>query len=204
MTMPSALVPVDPGASALAPNPFAHGRYTIKRPFWTLFGRTFRVYDPAGNLALKVRHPMRWRDAVKFYGDEAETQPLLFVESRQIFALNRSYDIQGAGGEFLGTLRSRGLKSIVRDVWDLLDEKEQPIGLLQEDGASLLRRFLPWLTGKWHLELAGAKVADLRQIFRWFTKEFVLDVLPGGIDTRLALAGALLALMAEIERERRN
>jgi uncharacterized protein YxjI len=196
-----ALVPT--GSTALQASPFAHARYVIKRPFFTLFGRTFRVYDPTGNLALKVRHPMRWRDAVKFYADEAETQPLLFVESRTVFALNRSYDIQGAAGEFLGTLRSRGLKSIVRDVWDLLDAAEQPIGLLQEDGASLLRRFMPWLTGKWHMELGGQKVADVRQVFRFFTKEFVLEM-HGGVDPRLAMAGALLALMAEISREQRN
>jgi hypothetical protein len=201
MTISNSLVPA--GSTALVADPFSHRRYVIKRPFFTLFGRTFRVFDPSGNLALKVRHPMRWRDAVKFYADEAETQPLLFVESRTVFALNRSYDIQGAGGEFLGTLRSRGLKSIVRDVWDLLDASEQPIGLLQEDGASLLRRFFPWLTGKWHMELGGATVAKLNQVFRFFTKEFVLE-LPGGIDPRLAMAGALLALMNEINREQRN
>jgi hypothetical protein len=195
------LVPA--GSNALTVDPFSHSRYVIKRPFFTLFGRTFRVYDPAGNLALKVRHPMRWKDTVKFYADEAETQPLLFVESRTVIALNRTYDISGAGGEFLGILRSRGLKSIVRDVWDLLDAGEQPIGLLQEDGASLLRRFFPWLTGKWHMELSGATVANLRQIFRFFTKEFVLE-LPGGVDPRLAMAGALLALMQEINREQRN
>jgi hypothetical protein len=201
MNTPSALVPTGP--TGLTADPFSHSRYLIKRPFFTLFGRTFRVFDPTGNLALKVRHPMRWRDTVKFYADEAETQPLLFVEARTVFSLNRSYDIQGAGGELLGTLRSRGLKSIVRDVWDLLDASEQPIGLLQEDGASLLRRFFPWLTGKWHMELGAATVANLNQVFRFFTKEFVLE-LPGGIDPRLAMAGALLALMNEINREQRN
>lgn len=194
-----ALVPVP--SATLARGPFSHATYTIKRPFWTLFGRTFRVYDPDGNLVLFVRHPMRWRDTVKFYSDESERVPLLFVESRKALALKQTYDITGQEGEHLGLLRSRGFKSITRDVWDLLDSSEQPIGLLQEDGAALLRRFFPIMRGRWHMELGGKPVANIQQRFRFFVKEFAVE-LPGGVDPRLALAGALLALMAEVNRER--
>jgi uncharacterized protein YxjI len=196
-----ALVPIP--SATLARGPFSHNRYVIKRPFWTLFGRTFRVYDPSGNQVLFVRHPMRWRDAVKFYTDDTERQVLLFVESRKALAIKQTYDITSAEGESLGLLRSRGFKSITRDAWDLLDSAEQPIGLLQEDGAALLRRFFPLMRGRWHMELAGTPVAYVKQVFRLFVKEFVVE-LPGGVDTRLALAAALLALMAEISRESRN
>lgn len=187
---------------ALQGGPFAHARYVIKRPFWTLFGRTFRVYDPNGQQVLFVRHPMKWRDSVKFYADDSETHPLMFVASRQAIALKRTYDITGENGERIGTLRSRGLKSIVRDVWDVLDENEQPIGLLTEDGASFLRRLFPLLRGRWHLEIGGTTIGSLHQVFRFFVKEFVLEV-PTGSDPRLPLAGALLALMNEINREAR-
>ena len=187
---------------ALQGGPFAHARYVIRRPFWTLFGRTFRVYDPNGQQVLFVRHPMKWRDVVKFYSDDSETHPLLFVEARQAIAIKRTYDITGEKGERLGTLRTRGFKSIVRDVWDLLDENEQPIGLLTEDGAALLRRFFPILRGRWHLEIGGTTIASVHQVFRFFVKEFVLEV-PTGTDPRLPLAAALLALMNEIVREAR-
>ena len=51
----------------------------------------------------------------------------------------------------------------------------------------------------------GAQVAFVRQIFRFFTKEFAVDLQPGaGLDPRFILACALLALMAEARREDRN
>lgn len=187
---------------ALQGGPFSHARYVIKRPFWTLFGRTFRVYDPNGRQVLLVRHPMKLRDAVKFYSDDSERHPLMFMQSRQAIALNRTYDITGENGERIGTLRTRGLKSIVRDVWDVLDENEQPIGIQTEDGAALLRRFFPLLRGHWHMEIGGTTIGSLRQVFRFFVKEFVLEV-PTGTDPRLPLAGALLALMNESAREAR-
>ena len=51
---------------------------------------------------------------------------------------------------------------------------------------------------------ARRQAGCLRQAgVRLFVKEFVVE-LPGGVDTRTALAGSLLALMAEISRESRN
>jgi uncharacterized protein YxjI len=189
----------------LAAGPFSHPTYTIKRPFWSLFGRKFHVYSPDGSLVCFVKHPLlKIRQEFTLFADESESTPLLTLRSRQIIAINRCYDVFDArGGEKVGTIRSRGLKSILRDTWDLLDPSDQPVGLVQEDGAALLRRFLPILTGKWHIELYQQEVAKIRQVFRFFVKEFTLDLSmnQGRLDARFAIACALLALMAESQRE---
>lgn len=193
--------------SGLAVQPFAHPTYTIKRPFWSLLGRKFHVFAPDGTLVCFVKHPLlKLREEFTLFTDESESQPLLTIRSRQIVALNQCLDVFDARtGERVGTLRSRGLKSIVRDTWDILDPSDQPVGLMQEDGAAMLRRLLPLLIGKWHVELHGQEVAKITQVFRFFVKEFTLDLSmnQGRVDARFAIACALLALMAETARESR-
>ncbi|WP_437576060.1 hypothetical protein [Sorangium sp. So ce887] len=189
----------------LAVQPFAHPTYTIKRPFWSLLGRKFHVYAPDGSLVCFVKHPLlKLRQEFTLFADESESQPLLTIRSRQVIALNRCLDVLDARtGERVGTLRSRGLKSLLRDTWDILDPSDQPVGLMQEDGAALLRRMFPLLTGKWHIELQQQEVAKVTQVFRFFVKEFTLDLSmnQGRVDARFAIACALLALMAETARE---
>lgn len=196
---------VPAGQQGLAAGPFAHPSYTIKRPFWSFLGRKFHIYSPDGSLVCFIKHPMlKLRQEFTLFTDESESSPLLTIRSRQIVALNRCYDVFDANsGEKVGTIRSRGLKSILRDTWDILDPADQPVGLVQEDGAALLRRFFPILTGKWHIELQQQEVAKIKQVFRFFVKEFTLDLSmnQGRMDPRFAMACALLALMAETQRE---
>ena len=47
----------------------------------------------------------------------------------------------------------------------------------------------------------GRQVAFIKQRFRWFTKEFEVDLVPSALDPHFVLAVALLALMAEARRE---
>ena len=184
---------------------FAHTQYTVKRPFWSFLGRKYHVYGPDGSLVAFVKHPIfRLKEEFTIYTDESETDPLLILRQRKVIQWNVCHDVFDAKtGEKTGTLRKRGWKSIVRDTWDVLDANDQPVGLMQEDGAAFLRRLFPILTSKHHIELNGVEVARIRQIFRFFVKEFSLDLSmsQGRIDTRFAIACALLALMAESRRE---
>lgn len=199
----NAMIPA--GASGLAVGPFGHPTYTIKRPFFSFFDRVFRVYAPDGSLVLYVKHPvMKLREEFRLFADEAQQFPILLVRARQIIALNVCHDVFDAqSGVKVGTLRTRGLKSIVRDTWDILDPNDQPVGLMQEDSIALLRRVLPFIPSRHHVELGGGEVCRVTQQFRFFTKEFTVDLSMGmgRMDPRFALACSLLALMAEIHRQ---
>jgi uncharacterized protein YxjI len=193
------------GGAAMSAPVFSHPQYTIKRPFWSFLGRRFHVFAPDGSLVAFVKHPVfKLRGEFTIFADESETRPLMVVRSRSVVALNMAHDVFDAGSqERLGSIRSRGLKSIVRDTWDILDANDQPIGLMQEDGAAMLRRFFPILPSHHHIELGGQTVARIDQQFRFFVKEFTLDVTPGAgrVDPRFAIACTMLALMAESARE---
>ena len=199
----SALQPV--AHHPLAVGPWAHSTYRIRRPFWSIFGRRFLVFAPDGSLVLFVKHPyFKFKPEFTLFTDETESVPVMIVRSRTVLAINRAYDVFDAQTQAkLGTIRSRGLKSIVRDTWDLLDANDQPVGLVQEDGLSILRRIFPILLGRWHAELGGSPVATIQQLFRLFIKEYTIDVsmAQGRIDPRFVIAIAMLALLAESARE---
>lgn len=184
---------------------FAHQKYTIKRPFLSFLGRKYYVYAPDGSLVLFLKHPlMKLRQEFTIFTDDTETTPLLTVRSRKMISLNMAHDvIDPATGEKTGSIRSRGMKSIIRDTWDLLDANDEVVGLMEEEGAALLRRFIKFLPGKHKIELGGQRVASLQQLFRFFTKEVVLDLSMnnGKLDPRFAIGCALLALMKESARE---
>lgn len=182
--------------------------YLVKRPFWSWLGRRFMVFDASGRLVMYVRHPiLRLKQEFTIFTDESESKAIAHVKARQMIAINFAYDVTDAAtGELLGTLRSRGLKSILRDTWDILDASGAEAGLVEEEGSSILRRFLPILTGKWRIDFRGATAGRIRQIFRFFVKEYAVSLPSEGrkMDPRFAIACALLALMAETRRENSN
>ena len=184
---------------------WSQSSYRIKRPFWSFLERTFRVFTMDGQLIMKIRHPlMRLREAFNVYADEGETQPILQIRARQMIAINFTFDVvDTTTGAALGTVQKRGMRSIVRDKFLILDPSGVEIGMMEEQGASVLRRFIPILTSKHSVFINGQEVGRMRQIFRFFTKEFEIHIAPGQADPRFILACALLALMAEARREDR-
>jgi uncharacterized protein YxjI len=182
------------------------GQYIIKRKFWSFFERIFRVWTPDGQLIMYIKHPLlKLREEFTVFADEAQTKPLLFMKSRQVIAINFSYDVVDAQtGEALGTVQKKGLRSIIRDKFIILDPRGTEIGYAEEQGASLLRRFFPILTSKHAIFVDGARAADIRQVFRFFNKEFTVTLQPSRLEPRFVLAVALLALIAEARREDSN
>lgn len=180
--------------------------YVIKRRFWSFLERIFRVFTADGQLIMYIKHPLlKLREEFMVYEDEAQTRPLLKVKSRQVIAINFSYDVEDvASGRLLGSVQKKGLSSIVRDKFIILDPAGAEIGYAEEQGASVLRRLFPFLTSKHAIFVGGGQVAYIKQRFRFFTKEFEVDLEPSSLDPRFVLAVALLALMAEARREDRG
>ncbi|MCE9579205.1 MAG: hypothetical protein K8W52_39140 [Deltaproteobacteria bacterium] len=178
-------------------------QYVIKRKFWSIFERVFRVFTADGQLIMYIKHPiLKMREEFTVHADEAQTRPLLLVKSKQIIAINFSYEVTDiATHQVLGAVQKKGFRSIIRDKFLILDPAGTEIGYAEEQGASLLRRFIPWLTSKHAIFVGGQQVAFIKQRFRFFTKEFEVAMSPSALDPRFVLAVALLALIAEARRE---
>lgn len=177
--------------------------YTIKRKFWSFLERVFRVFTADGQLIMYIQHPLlKLREEFMVYEDEAQTRPLMRVKSKQIIAINFSYEVLDARtGQVMGSVQKKGWSSIIRDKFIIFDGNGAEIGYAEEQGASILRRFIPILTSKHAIFANGGQVAFIKQRFRFFTKEFDVDLVPSQMDPRFVLAVALLALIAEARRE---
>lgn len=183
---------------------FSFDRYMLKRQVFALTGK-FRYFDPSGRLVLFSEQKMfKWREDIRVYSDESKTQEVLMIKARQIIDFSAAYDVvDSASGQKVGALRRKGLSSILRDEWEILDANDQVIAKVIEDsmGLALLRRFLTNLVPQNYDILMGeTRVGDLKQPFNPFVYnldvDFSMDI-NRRLDRRLGLAAGIL--LAAIE-----
>jgi uncharacterized protein YxjI len=189
---------------------FQHPSYLLKRQAIALTGR-FRFYDPMGNMVMFSEQKMfRWREDIRVYSDEGKTQEVLSIKARQIIDFSAAYDVVDTVlNQKVGALRRKGLRSILRDEWEVLDANDNVKGLLFEDsvGLALLRRFLlgSWLPQNYDITFGETRVADLKQNFNLFRYELNLDFTMDSahlLDRRLGLAAGIL--LAAVEGKQSN
>jgi uncharacterized protein YxjI len=184
---------------------FQFNQYTLKRQVFALTGK-LRFYDPQNELVLFSEQKMfKLREDIRVFADEKKAQEVLAIKARQIVDFSAAYDVvDSTTNEKVGVLRRKGLKSILRDEWQVLNAADQPIGVLFEDnmGLAMLRRFVlgSWLPQNYDLTMGDQRVADLKQRFNPFRYEmdidFTMDV-SQRLDRRLGLAAAVLLAIIE-------
>ena len=183
---------------------FQSNQYLLKRQVFALTGK-FRVFDPSGKLLLFSEQKMfKLKEDIRVYADEAKTQEVLAIQARQILDFSAAFDvIDSTTGQKVGALRRKGLQSIVRDEWEVLDVNDNVRGKLFEDsmGLALLRRILTNLVPQNYDMLFGeTRVGDYKQNFNPFTYELNIDFsmdTSGQLDRRLGVAAGIL--LAAIE-----
>ena len=184
---------------------FQFPNYLLKRQAIALTGK-FRVYDPMGNLVLFSEQKMfRLREDIRVYSDENKTQEVLSIKARQIVDFSAAYDVvDTAYNQKVGALRRKGLSSILRDEWQVLDVNDNLVGNLFEDSIplALLRRLLlgSWLPQNYDMTFGETRVADLRQNFNLFRYELNLDFsmdMGRLLDRRIGIAAGILLAAVE-------
>jgi uncharacterized protein YxjI len=183
---------------------FQFNQYLLKRQVFALTGK-LRFYNPQGELVLFCEQKMfKLREDIRIFSDEQKTQEVLAIKARQIIDFSAAYDVvDSTTSEKVGTLRRKGLKSILRDEWDVLDANDQVIGALFEDsmGLAMLRRLIAGslLPQNYDLTMNDQRVADLKQRFNPFRYDLDIDFsmdTARRLDRRLGLAaGVLLAII---------
>src|SRR5436190_5303596 len=183
---------------------FSFDKYLLKRQVFALAGK-FRFYDPSGRLVLFSEQKMfKIREDIRVYSDEAKTQEVLMIKARQIVDFSAAYDVvDSATSQKVGALRRKGLASILRDEWEVLDVGDNVVGKLFEDsmGLALVRRFLSNLIPQnYDITFGTNRVADLKQNFNPFSYQLNLDFsmdINKVMDRRLGIAAGIL--LAAIE-----
>jgi hypothetical protein len=176
-----------------------HDTYVIRRKFLKLFGNEFRVYEPDEKEILFSRQKaFKLREDIRVWTGEDMQTEVLWIQARQIVDFSAAYDvIDSTTNQKVGAFKRKGLKSVVRDEWVLMDANDQEVGIFQEDsmGMAILRRFINWIPQKFHMTVGNAHVANLSQNWNPFVMRVTVDLSPDTqrlLDRRLAIAMAIL------------
>ena len=188
---------------------FQYDQYLLKRQVFALTGK-LRFYNPQEQLVLFSEQKMfKLREDIRIYSDEQKSQEVLAIKARKIIDFSAAYDVvDSATGQKVGALRRKGLKSILRDEWEVLGPNDEVLGLLFEDnmGLAMLRRLLlgSLLPQNYDLTFGQERVADVKQRFNLFRYELDIDFtvdINRRLDHRLGLAAAVLLAIIEGRQE---
>lgn len=182
---------------------YAHDSYTLRKKVLTLFGGKFHIYGPDGSLALFAKmKSFKIKEDIRIYADEQMTTEVLAISTKSVFDISGTYDIRDSTtGETLGALRRKGLKSLLRDEWLIIDPQGGEIGRISEDSQwfALIRRFIEiasiFMPQTYHADIAGLPVATYKQNFNPFVKKIMIDFsmdATNRFDPRVGLAAAVL------------
>jgi len=178
--------------------------YVARRNFFNFLGITCRILDTAGSLLFYIKmKAFKLREDITIYRDAGRTQPLLTIKARQIIDFSACYDVLDVqSGQTVGSCRRKGLKSILKDEWELLDSDEALVGHAKEDSMllALVRRFLSNLVPQTFLiEAMGEQVGKLKGTWNPFLVKYAVDFSNnrGQLDPRLGLAITVLLLTIE-------
>jgi hypothetical protein len=179
---------------------FTTDRYYIQTKFLKIFGGEFWFKDSNDQvIAYSKQKRFKLKEDIVLYTDESCAQPLLAIKARSIIDFGATYDIVDmTTGENLGAARRKGLKSIFKDTWKILDANGNEYAELVEDSVAILRRFVPLIPAKYHFSIQGQHDIMMHQRFNPIIKK--TDILiPEGhpLDRRVIAAVALLNSVIE-------
>lgn len=101
----------------------------------TTLASDFNITDRNGNYVAYVRQKMfRLKEDVIVFSDESRTKELFNIKANQWIDFNASYMMTDLlTGKKFGSLVRKGVRSIWKARYDIIDEKDKPIYQINED-----------------------------------------------------------------------
>ena len=101
----------------------------------TTLASDFNITDRNGNYVAYVRQKMfRLKEDVIVFSDESRTKELFNIKANQWVNFNASYMMTDLlTGKKFGSLARKGVRSIWKARYDIIDEKDKPIYQINED-----------------------------------------------------------------------
>ncbi len=170
--------------------------YYIQTKYLRIFGGAFWFKDLNDEVvAYSKQKRLKLKEDIVLYSDESCSQSLLSIKARGMIDFGATYDIVDMiTGENLGSVRRKGLKSILKDTWIILDENGNEYAEFVEDSIAILRRFVSFLIPqRFHFVVQGHEDLMMSQRFNPIIKKTdVLIPQDHPLDRRVVAAVALL------------
>jgi hypothetical protein len=173
-----------------------------------------RVVDATGRLVSYVKQrAFRLREDVTIFADEGQTQPIYHIKADRMIDIGATYSISTADGRSLGSVRQRGMRTLWKATYDILDDGGNAIGVVHEqdawvkvmDGLIGEIPFIGFVLAQWINPTYlidgtdGVTLLRLRKRPSLIERSFVLEQdapLPAGLE-QLALPAVLMVVLLE-------
>jgi len=182
---------------------FNQSSYLIRRKVFKFLGAAFHIYNQQGELEFYVKQKaFKLKEDIRVFTGEDMTEEVLLISARKAIDFSATYDVvDSATGAKVGSLKRKGLKSILKDEWLIFDANEIEIGNIKEDstGLAILRRVLTNLVPQSFIgRVREEQVFTFKQKFNPFIHKINLDFVNNNIlDRRLGIAAAVLLCAIE-------
>lgn len=182
--------------------PFA-SQYVAKKALFSFMGNTFRIYGADGTLQFFIKQKLfKLKEEITVFADEDQKQKRLTIKARGIGDFAGTYDVRDAStGENVGACRRRGLKSLFKDEWELLDAEGGTLGKVTEAGGLLfiLHKLFKIVPQQYIVFIGDQEAGTIQQRFNLFGLSYDVDFRKGQgkIDPRLGVAMTVLLLAIE-------
>jgi len=182
---------------------FNQSSYLIRRKVFKFLGAAFHIYNQQGELEFYVKQKaFKLKEDIRVFTGEDMTEEVLLISARKAIDFSATYDVvDSANGAKVGSLKRKGLKSMLRDEWLIFDANEIEIGNIKEDstGLAIVRRVLCNLVPQSFIgRKSGEQVFTFKQKFNPFIHKINLDFVNNNLlDRRLGIAAAVLLCAIE-------
>lgn len=188
---------------------FMHNHYLFRRKVLKIFGGAFHVYDRDGNVVLfSEQKAFKLKEDFRVYSDPSKSEELLQIKTPQILDIGATYYVWDATTrQEVGALRRRGIKSIFKDEWIILNNRDEEIGRLKEASTlgALMSRLIKLIPQKYIIfnEDELRPTAIIKQHFNPFVLKYSWNILEPypAIDRRLLIAAGILLCGIEMRQE---
>ena len=204
------VAPAPPPKTA-AENKFQGNQFTVKQKIVSL-GNKYYIYpglkpgrkDP--EIGFVQKKLLKLKEDIRIYSDSSKQIEIMRIKQEQIIDFSGSYQIiDSHSNQLIGILKRKGLKSMFKDEWIIMNKNRQEIGLIKEQGGFMwfLRRFiLKWLPMVYNIEMGGQKLATIKEKTIALGDTYYLDLsadVNNTIDRRLAIASTIMMDVGEHE-----
>jgi uncharacterized protein YxjI len=176
-------------------------KYIAKKAFFSFLGATFRIFDKGGTLQFYIKQKaFKLKEEINVFGDEGQTDKRLTIKARSILDFSGAYDIvDAATGETVGGAKRKGLMSLFKDEWEVLNADGEAVGKVVETGGFMIfvRKFFKLIPQKYNVEMGGERAGTINQQFNPFQLAYDCDFSSGKIDPRLGVGLVVLLLAIE-------
>jgi uncharacterized protein YxjI len=183
----------------------SENRFEFRKQFLKLVGGAFRVFDSSERLILfSEQKAFKLREDFRVYEDESKTKEVLSIRTGKILDISATYEVvDSTTGEKVGALKRKGIRSLLRDEWEILDPQGMLVGRVEEDSAvlALIRRLVTnLLPQSYSFFIHDRKVGEFRQHFNFFVYHATMELSADPqqmLDRRLAVSAGILLMAIE-------